>query len=80
MTFQLWDWDADGEQYDMRHIQLHLRGDTYEIRVRRTASWAVRHERVSALATAAGFVRPAWQRPEQSGFPQPILTATRPQD
>jgi len=77
ITFQLWDWHADGEHYDMQHIQLHPRGGTYEVRVRRTSSWALRQEQLSSLVLAAGFLDLCWHLPDASGFPQPVLTARR---
>ena len=77
ITFQLWDWHPDGEHYDLEHIQLHPQGDGYTARVRRTTSWALRHEQVRAAADGAGFVSPSWHDPEETGFPQAILIARR---
>ncbi|MBN6033645.1 class I SAM-dependent methyltransferase [Amycolatopsis sp. 195334CR] len=77
VTFQLWDWHDD-EHYDLRHIQLHPRGDTYEPRVRRVTSWAIGHQHLAELVVAAGFTEAAWHSPERSGFFQPVLTGRRP--
>jgi SAM-dependent methyltransferase len=75
ITFQLWDWHPDGEHYDLEHIQLHSQGEGYTARVRRTTSWALRHDQVSAAARRAGFGSSRWHDPGETGFPQPILTA-----
>lgn len=80
ISFQVWDWHADGEHYDVEHIQLHPHGDGdggYAARVRRTTSWALRHDQVSAAAESAGFTELSWHSPAQTAFTQPILTARR---
>ena len=83
ISFQLWHWHPDGERYDLEHIQLlpdpaGPSGDNWQIRVRRATSWALSPNRLSDLVTSAGFQNPTWLSPEQSGFFQPILTASAP--
>ncbi|KAA6222779.1 class I SAM-dependent methyltransferase [Streptomyces albofaciens JCM 4342] len=75
VTLQLWEWHEDGEHYDFDLIQLLPRGGTWEVRSRRTTSWALTREQVSGFVTAAGFERLAWHEPADSGYFQPLLTA-----
>ena len=85
ISFQLWNWHQDGERYDLEHVQL-LPGpdgrdgdDNWQVRVRRATSWALSPTQLSDLVTAAGFLDPVWHSPEQTGFFQPILTASAPE-
>jgi SAM-dependent methyltransferase len=75
ITFQLWHWHDDGEHYDQEYFQLVPDGDGWEVRVRRTTSWALIRSEVTDAATAAGFTDLAWHAPDTSGFYQPVLTA-----
>jgi ubiquinone/menaquinone biosynthesis C-methylase UbiE len=76
ITFQLWDWHADGERYDLEHFQvIPGEGDDWRVRVRRTTYWALTHRQLTGYATEAGFTEPEWRSPESSGFFQPLLTA-----
>ncbi|GAA0695486.1 hypothetical protein GCM10010193_57760 [Kitasatospora atroaurantiaca] len=78
VTFQLWDWHDDGERYDLEHFQLIPDGEEWRVRVRRTTCWALARQQLTGLATEAGFIEPAWESPETSGFFQPVLTARVP--
>ncbi|KOG54393.1 methyltransferase type 11 [Streptomyces griseoflavus] len=75
VTLQLWEWHKDGEHYDFDLIQLLPRGDTWEVRSRRTTSWALTRDQVGGFVAAAGFERLAWHEPADSGYFQPLLTA-----
>ncbi|RPF30839.1 class I SAM-dependent methyltransferase [Streptomyces sp. TLI_185] len=75
ITFQLWHWHDDGERYDQEYFQLVPEGDGWEVRVRRTASWALTRSEVTEAVTAADFTDVTWQMPETSGFYQPVLAA-----
>ena len=78
ITFQLWHWHEDGERYDLEHFQLVPgEGGGWEVRVRRTAYWALTRGELSAAVADAGFVEVSWQDPVESGFYQPVLTARR---
>jgi glycine/sarcosine N-methyltransferase len=81
VSFQLWDWHPDGERYDLEHIHLlpdAADGDAWQVRVRRATSWALSQTQLGELVTAAGFLEAAWLTPQQTGFIQPILTASAP--
>ncbi|MFE3035170.1 class I SAM-dependent methyltransferase [Streptomyces canus] len=76
ITFQLWHWHQDGERYDQEYFQLMPGdGDDWDVRVRRTTSWALTRAQLTEFVTAAGFVDARWHDPVSSGFYQPVLTA-----
>ncbi|MCX4515786.1 class I SAM-dependent methyltransferase [Streptomyces sp. NBC_01619] len=77
ISFQLWDWHADGEHYDLEHFQLDSRGGNWFVKVRRATYWALTRERLATFAQRAGFVELAWIMPEEGGFFQPLLHARR---
>ncbi|WP_349017383.1 hypothetical protein [Streptomyces cavernicola] len=79
VTFQLWHWHEDGEHYDLEHFQLLPEGADWRVRTRRATYWALGQDRLTALAAEAGFADPEWHTPAESGFFQPLLTATRGQ-
>lgn len=78
VTFQLWDWHEDGERYDLEHFQLIPDGDDWRVKVRRTTYWALTREQLASFVAEAGFGEPAWMRPEDSAFFQPLLMARVP--
>ncbi|MFF4255098.1 class I SAM-dependent methyltransferase [Streptomyces sp. NPDC001663] len=75
ITFQLWHWHDDGEHYDQEYFQLLPDGEDWEVRVRRTTSWALTRSEVTDAAAAAGFADLAWHTPDTRGFYQPVLAA-----
>jgi hypothetical protein len=76
ISFRLWNWHPDGERYDQEHMQLLPDGDDWQVRVRRTTSWALSRTQLSELVTAAGFVDADWLAPQETGFIQPLLLAS----
>jgi len=77
ITFQLWHWHDDGERYDLEHFQLVPVGGDWDVRVRRSTSWALTRGQLSAAVAEAGFAEVGWHAPESSGFYQPVLIARR---
>ncbi|MFC4494215.1 class I SAM-dependent methyltransferase [Streptomyces ovatisporus] len=75
VTFQLWHWHDDGEHYDLELFQLLPAGGEWHVQVHRATYWALGSDRLTGLASAAGFVEPRWLTPQESGFFQPLLTA-----
>lgn len=75
ITFQLWEWHADGEHYDLEHFQLVPEHGEWRVRVRRGTYWALTRRQLTEQATEAGFAEPSWREPESSGFHQPLLIA-----
>ena len=78
ITFQLWHWHDDGQRYDLEHFQLVPgEGGGWEVRVRRTAYWALTRGELSDAVADSGFTEVSWHEPGDSGFYQPVLTARR---
>ena len=75
ITFQLWDWHADGAHYDLEHFQLVCNAGDWTVHLRRTTYWALARKQLTQYAIDAGFTAPAWTTPEENGFFQPLLTA-----
>ncbi|MFF4017894.1 class I SAM-dependent methyltransferase [Streptomyces sp. NPDC001843] len=75
VSFQLWHWHEDGEHYDVEHFQLLPADGEWRVRVRRTVYWALGRDRLTGLATDAGFADPQWRMPHETGFFQPVLMA-----
>lgn len=77
VSFQLWDWHADGEHYDLEHFQLDNSSGGWFVKVHHATYWALTRERVATFAQRAGFVKSSWTMPEESGFFQPLFSAQR---
>jgi SAM-dependent methyltransferase len=75
ITFQLWDWHADGEHYDLEHFQLVSNDGDWNVHVRRTTYWALTRQQLTQYSIDAGFTALAWKTADTSGFFQPILVA-----
>lgn len=75
VSFQLWQWHADGEHYDLEHFQLRPGEGQWGVRVRRATYWALGRARLAGFAAGAGFTDIAWLMPEETGFFQPLLVA-----
>lgn len=64
VTFQLWHWHEDGARYDLEHFQLVPgEGGGWEVRVRRTAYWALTRGELSAAVADTGFAAVSWHDP-----------------
>lgn len=75
ITFQLWNWHADGERYDLELFQLLPEGSGWSTRVRQTTYWALNQGETAEFAERVGFTGAVWHNPERTGFFQPVLTA-----
>ncbi|HWB73034.1 MAG TPA: class I SAM-dependent methyltransferase [Egibacteraceae bacterium] len=77
ITFQLWDWHADGEHYDLEHFQLVGQGDGWRVTRRVTAYWALTRSAIERALLGGGWGSPTWHEPAETGFFQPVVTARR---
>jgi SAM-dependent methyltransferase len=75
ITFQLWDWHADGERYDLEMYQLLPEGGGWQVRVRRATYWALTRQQLADLAAEAGLTDIRWELPDDTGFFQPVMIA-----
>jgi len=77
LLFQVWDFDADGERYDVSFFfvaeDLHTR--QVPTRVMRSCYYAISTDRLCALMRAAGFQH---VRRIDGAFYQPVLVGTQP--
>ncbi|MFD0363639.1 methyltransferase domain-containing protein [Nocardia sp. GCM10030253] len=78
ISFQLWNWHNDGEHYDLELFQLTSHHDVWSTHIGRATYWALTRQQLTDFARTAGFERPVWHFPEQTGFFQPALTARNP--
>jgi len=78
ISFQVWDWDADGRGYTMNWIFLRDLGENFEVTRERTHLHAHLREELSEALTDAGFEDVRWHMPDESGFVEPVVTALRP--
>ena len=80
ISFQVWDWDETGIIYTVTQFMLTQSTEnqwqapkTYVTQYR-----ALQRAELNELLLNAGFVDIRWQMPEESGYYQPIVTASRP--
>jgi SAM-dependent methyltransferase len=78
ITFQLWDWAADGRTYDFELFVLREHGGAWVTRSYASRYRALRRAELEAALRAAGFEDLAWHPPEETGFYQPLATARAP--
>lgn len=79
ITLQLWDWHADREHYDLRHLQLSEQaGGGWQVVERRTTYWALTRAELAGHAGTAGLTAPTWHSPDQTGFFQPLMLTRVP--
>lgn len=77
ITFQIWDWAADGGAYDvhlvvMRQTQVSWRTDHFVTRYR-----ALLRADLERALRGAGLIDLRWHEPVSTGFHQPIVTGRR---
>ena len=77
LTFQVWDWAADGEAYDLTLYIVRGQAERFETLAFRTRCRAVRRRDLTAALEAAGLRDVRWLEPEKSGFYQPLVAARR---
>lgn len=77
IVFQVWDWDADGFGYRLEVFLLREDGYRWTVRSHETRYRAVLREELARLVREEGGDDPRWLMPEESGFFQPLLVASR---
>ncbi len=78
MTFQVWDWSADGERYQLHQFILQREGDTWRTVHFTTPYRALRRSELDRALQAADLTDIRWYEPEESGYFQPLVTARKP--
>jgi SAM-dependent methyltransferase len=77
ISFQAWDWAADGKSYQVSHFTVRQDGDGWQTSCRSTQLRALQRAELSAILQAAGFADIRWLMPDDSGYYQPVVMARR---
>jgi glycine/sarcosine N-methyltransferase len=78
VSFQIWDWDADGSAYDLNLFTLRQDGDSWVTNCGVTRLRAWQRAEIDAALSQAGLTCIRWQLPDATGYPYPVGTAHRP--
>ncbi len=78
LVFQVWDWDPDGEGYDLTIYVLRHRGTAVEVLTFPGRCRALTRPALTAAIEAAGLAEVRWLEPEETDFYQSIVAARRP--
>lgn len=77
VTFQLWDWDEAMQTYGMEQFIMTEGADGWQTRSMHTRLRAWQRTEIDAVMAQVGLENITWHMPEDSGFYQPIVTATQ---
>ena len=78
ISFQVWDWDAEGRSYELAQFTLRGEGESWQTACRRTPLRALRRDELCDALSAAGLGDVRWRTPDETGYYQPIVTARKP--
>lgn len=79
ITFQIWDWQADGRRYDLEFFVMAEEGQGgWRVRTHRGSYRAVTRAELGDLFREAGATAIEWRMPADTGFFQPLVVARRP--
>lgn len=79
ITFQVWDWAADGASYQVEQFILRKQEGEWRTSTFRTTYWPLRRDDLTRILRESGFTGVTWHDPSTSGFYQPLITARGPQ-
>jgi glycine/sarcosine N-methyltransferase len=77
LSFQVWDWDANGWQYTVSHFSVKQDGEQWTTACRVTTLRAWQREEITAILSDIGLTGVQWHMPTDSGFYQPIVTGRK---
>jgi SAM-dependent methyltransferase len=75
VLFQLWDWEADGNGYQVTQYILRHNSDGIESLAFTSRFRALRRRELERALTAAGFEGLEWIEPSEDGYYQPVIVA-----
>jgi len=78
VVLQLWTWDPTEPIYKNEHFIIQSGPLRWTVRHFPTTMRAYRKTEISHAAEGAGFESMEWKAPDQSGFFQPLMLATKP--
>ncbi|MCC6803711.1 MAG: class I SAM-dependent methyltransferase [Anaerolineae bacterium] len=77
VSFQVWDWAADGRSYTLSHFILKQSGERWATTGSKTQLRALQRAEVTAVLERTGFENICWHMPDETGYHQPLVTARR---
>lgn len=77
VTFQVWEWAADGRTYIVHLFILREQPGGWRTHHYMTQYRALLREELASLLQASGFRDVRWHMPEETGHHQPLVTARR---
>jgi SAM-dependent methyltransferase len=75
ISFQVWEWDAEGRTYEMAQFTLRGEGESWQAACRRIRLRALLRGELCAALSEAGLAEVRWRTPDDTGYYQPIVTA-----
>jgi SAM-dependent methyltransferase len=78
VTFQVWDWAADGRTYRVHQFILKKVGSGWETAHHETAYRALLRDELTRAMRQARLSEVRWHEPVESGYYQTIVTAHKP--
>lgn len=78
IAFQVWDWDENGDTYELHQFIVQSDGDGWRTDHFSTLYRALRRSELTQAAEDASLVEIAWLDGEASGYYQPIISARKP--
>ncbi|HEY7034608.1 MAG TPA: class I SAM-dependent methyltransferase [Thermomicrobiales bacterium] len=78
IVFQLWDWAADGLNYDLHLFILSRVDDRWDTREYTARYRALRRDELTAVLGRRGLTDVRWLMPDESGYYQPVVGAHKP--
>jgi len=75
VSFQVWEWDADGGMYDAELLLLREGPAGWSTTSARTRLRALGRRQLGAALEGAGLVDVRWREPAETGYYQPIVSA-----
>lgn len=77
IVFQIWDWEEDKRTYLLHHFIIRQMNNKWETIHNQTRYRALQRNELTNILEKSGFIDIKWHMPEQSGYYQPIVTATK---
>jgi SAM-dependent methyltransferase len=78
ISFQVWDWAANGRHYDLQQFIVRQVGESWQTDVFAVCYRALMRSELEATLNRAGLSEIRRLEPDTSGFFQPIITSRRP--
>ena len=78
ISFQVWEWDADGRAYELAQFTLRGAGEEWRTTCRRTRLRALLRDELCGALAGAGLTAVRWRTPAETGYYQPVVTARKP--